>query len=315
MVRVSVIIPNYNHAAFLAQRIESVLAQSHPPTEIILLDDASTDESRTVLEQYRDHPLVTQLIINEKNSGSPFQQWQKGLALAQYEWIWIAESDDRALPHFLEKAVSSIGNKPDAGIYYCNSELEPEYEQSQTTADICKKLLQQSKWDTSYEEKGLVEIKNALQYHSTIMNVSAVLFKKEPLQNALSAIKPFRYYGDWFIYIHILATYDIIYEATVQNIFCRTEHSFSMQMNKQSRLGLKAECFHILLLLYRMPYLADKKALLRWHVSRYTGFGVLSDGPVFMVRLLSRYFSINFGLTMQVLKTVIALKFAGGNKK
>lgn len=100
---VSVIIPNYNHAAYLRQRIDSVLSQSFDDFELILLDDCSTDNSREVLESYWQHPKLSHLIYNETNSGSVFRQWQKGIDLAKGEFIWIAESDDYAHPQFLEK--------------------------------------------------------------------------------------------------------------------------------------------------------------------------------------------------------------------
>lgn len=91
---VSIIIPNYNHAAFLQQRLNSVFQQTYQNFEVILLDDASTDASVAILNEYKDHPKVSHLVINERNSGSPFKQWQKGIALAKGEYVWIAESDD-----------------------------------------------------------------------------------------------------------------------------------------------------------------------------------------------------------------------------
>ena len=68
---VSVIVPNYNYSRYLNSRIDSILAQTFSDYELILLDDASTDDSAQVLEQYRDNEHVTHLIVNEKNSGSP----------------------------------------------------------------------------------------------------------------------------------------------------------------------------------------------------------------------------------------------------
>lgn len=99
---VSIIIPNYNHAAFLQQRLDSVFQQTYQDIEVILLDDASTDGSVEILKKYQDHPKVSHMVINKTNSGSPFKQWQKGIALAQGEYIWIAESDDINELNFLE---------------------------------------------------------------------------------------------------------------------------------------------------------------------------------------------------------------------
>ncbi|MEJ7913050.1 MAG: glycosyltransferase family 2 protein, partial [Chitinophagaceae bacterium] len=76
---VSVIIPNYNHAEYLHQRIQSVLDQTWPHFEIIILDDCSTDNSKQIIEEYRYHDKVGAIIFNPVNSGSTFKQWIKGI--------------------------------------------------------------------------------------------------------------------------------------------------------------------------------------------------------------------------------------------
>ena len=78
---VSVIIPNYNHAKYLEQRIDSVLNQSYQDFEVIILDDCSKDNSRDVIEKYRSHERVSHIVYNEQNSGGTFNQWNKGLSL------------------------------------------------------------------------------------------------------------------------------------------------------------------------------------------------------------------------------------------
>jgi len=102
MPKVSVIVPNYNHAPYLRQRIESILNQTYQDFEVILLDDCSTDNSRDILNNYRNQSKVSHCIFNAVNGKSAFQQWQKGVQLAKGEYIWIAESDDWAEPEFLE---------------------------------------------------------------------------------------------------------------------------------------------------------------------------------------------------------------------
>ena len=93
---VSVIIPNYNHAPFLKERIDSVLNQTYDNFEVIILDDKSTDNSKEVIANYRGHSKISHIVYNEENSGSTFKQWQKGFSLAKGDYIWIAESDDVA---------------------------------------------------------------------------------------------------------------------------------------------------------------------------------------------------------------------------
>ena len=84
--KVSVIVPNYNYAAYLEERIESVLNQSYQDFELIILDDCSTDNSRILIEQYRSDPHVSHIVYNEVNTGSPFKQWAKGIELAKGEY-------------------------------------------------------------------------------------------------------------------------------------------------------------------------------------------------------------------------------------
>ena len=118
---VSVIIPNYNHAIFLQQRIESVLSQSFQNFEMIIIDDCSTDDSRAIIETYRNHPKVSQIVYNEQNSGSAFKQWINGISLAKGEWVWIAESDDWAEHDFLERMIQAVTENPTCGLVYCRS--------------------------------------------------------------------------------------------------------------------------------------------------------------------------------------------------
>src|SRR5438034_11203510 len=89
MLTVSVIIPNYNHARYLRKRIESVLTQTYQDFEVILLDDCSTDESRSIIGEYRIDPRV-RIELNEQNSGNTFKQWNKGVGLARGTYVWIA---------------------------------------------------------------------------------------------------------------------------------------------------------------------------------------------------------------------------------
>lgn len=115
---VSIIVPNYNYAGYLRTRIESILAQTYQDFELILLDDASTDNSAEILEYYRNCDKVTICDINAKNTGSPFLQWKKGVTLSQGKYIWIAESDDFADEHFLETAVELLDAYPDAALCF-----------------------------------------------------------------------------------------------------------------------------------------------------------------------------------------------------
>ena len=112
--KVTVIVPNYNYEHFLRQRIDSILQQTYTDFELILLDDCSTDGSVTILAEYALHPKVSAFVVNQKNTGSPFLQWEKGISMAKGEYIWIAESDDFADITLLEKCVAALESYPEA---------------------------------------------------------------------------------------------------------------------------------------------------------------------------------------------------------
>src|SRR5258708_27654891 len=120
MPAVSVIVPNYNHARFLRERIDSILDQSYKDFEVILLDDCSTDNSRDILTAYADDSRV-RIEFNAKNSGSTFRQWNKGVRLARGKYVWIAESDDYADPRLLERLVGVLEGDSAIAFAYCRS--------------------------------------------------------------------------------------------------------------------------------------------------------------------------------------------------
>lgn len=118
---VSIIVPNYNYARYLKKRMDSIFSQTWTDYEIILLDDASTDDSINLLKEYSKDPKVSSLTVNEKNSGKPFSQWIKGISMAKGKYVWIAESDDYAAPEFLESCVNELETNPGAVIAFTGS--------------------------------------------------------------------------------------------------------------------------------------------------------------------------------------------------
>src|SRR5215472_5279718 len=128
--KVSVVVPNYNHARFLRQRLGSIVEQTYQDFELILLDDCSTDDSRTILEEYM-HDARVRLEFNQTNSGNAFKQWNRGMTLAQGEYVWVAESDDYADPQLLERLVTVLDANPAVMLAYCRSWRVNEVDQKE----------------------------------------------------------------------------------------------------------------------------------------------------------------------------------------
>jgi glycosyltransferase involved in cell wall biosynthesis len=111
---VSICIPSYNYARYLPHAIESALAQTYPNTEIIVVDDASTDDSMEVLERYRSNPKVT-IFRNEKNV-TIAPNHNIAASHASGEYISFLSADDILLPTFLERTLE-VFERFDGGAY------------------------------------------------------------------------------------------------------------------------------------------------------------------------------------------------------
>ena len=149
MPTVSVIVPNYNHARFLPKRIQSILGQTFQDFELILLDDCSTDDSRPILAQYAGDPRV-RTEFNGVNSGSTFKQWNKGIRLARGKYIWIAESDDYADEHLLERLVAALDRDLAITFAYCRSWRVTDNDQTDGYGDWHLDSLDPYLWKTDF---------------------------------------------------------------------------------------------------------------------------------------------------------------------
>jgi glycosyltransferase involved in cell wall biosynthesis len=205
MPRVSIIIPNYNHARFLRRRIESVLKQTYQDFELILLDDFSTDESRSILSEHADDPRV-RIEFNNKNSGSTFKQWNKGVRLAKGNYIWIAESDDYADPQLLEKLVARLDAEPSAVLCNCRSWRVSSDGEILGTLDSYLVGLDAQRWKADFWADGREECRKYLVRANTILNASSVLFRKEVFERVGGADESLVYCGDWKLWASMALT-------------------------------------------------------------------------------------------------------------
>ncbi|NJM26392.1 MAG: glycosyltransferase family 2 protein [Bacteroidia bacterium] len=204
--KVSVIVPNFNHRDHLRQRLDTVLNQTYRDFEVIILDDCSTDGSVRVIQDYRSHPLVSHVIVNSKNSGSPFAQWKRGTELARGEWIWFAESDDYASLEFLETMLNSVRQHNDVGLIYCDSVVVNDADKLEGTfSELKNKRFATKRWSTDYSNTGLAELEEYVLPAGTINNASAVLFSRRLLLETNPFDRPLRYIGDKYAFVKVLS--------------------------------------------------------------------------------------------------------------
>ena len=206
---VSVIIPNYNHAEFLNQRILSVLNQTYKNFEVIILDDNSSDNSIEIMKQYENNPHISHIVINPQNSGSPFIQWQKGFKLAKGELIWIAESDDTCEKELLETLVNEFDNDEKCVLAFCRS----------IKIDTNGHRIGEAGMKTDLHMNGKAFFDKYLYRYCFINNASSALFKKNVLNQVDWKHTNFKGSGDWILWIEISRCGNVSYVNQPLNHF------------------------------------------------------------------------------------------------
>lgn len=213
--RVSVIVPNYNHAPYLRERLHSILGQTYQDFELIVLDDASSDDSLAVIRAcLGGHPH--RLVVNEHNSGSTFRQWDRGIAMASGEFIWIAESDDLAEPTLLENLVAAL-DQSDVAYAYCQSLCidaagEVFGNIRGWTDDYSPHL-----WASDFVMDGNFFCVSFLAIKCVIPNASAVLFRRETYMSPYSIMQGFQLIGDYLLWAEMAMGHRVAYVARPLN--------------------------------------------------------------------------------------------------
>ena len=306
---VSVIIPNYNHAAFLKKRIDTVFNLTYTDFEVIFLDDYSTDNSREIIEPYRHHPKVSHIVYNDVNSGSSFKQWQKGIELAKGEWIWIAESDDYADESLLAQLLSNAEKSPDVVLSYCQSTEIDENDTVLGTMQWWTNDLDTSHWSVDYINNGTNEIRNYLLYKNTIPNASAVIFKRSAYLQVDKEHTKMRYCGDWLLWIKFLKAGNVAYIAQPLNFF-RKHAATTRTFDSLDKLAKRIEEEYYILQYIRLNMGLSKttfrkrlrrisslysRAFMKKQIVKFIFFPSTYKGPVPLRSLLMNYFSTRLG--------------------
>lgn len=224
--KVSAVIPNYNYAEYLKERVEMIISQKYPIYELIFLDDKSTDDSVEVIKKIvtdlkvRKPNLKVKFILNEQNSGNVFKQWEKCFEESGGDYVWICEADDACSKYFLNSVMRAFTRDEDVVLSYAESLMIDEVgneisHDSRRWADEYRT----GHWNKNYINSGKKELKQFLSSNNTIVNASGVVFKKKkiPYKKYLRKAQEFRLVGDWYFYAKCLLHGKIAYSAESLN--------------------------------------------------------------------------------------------------
>jgi glycosyltransferase involved in cell wall biosynthesis len=112
----SVVLPNYNHAHLVRRALAALIAQDHPPDEIIVVDDGSTDDSLAVLQDFARNSRIMRILVNPDNLGA-VPAILRGLQAASGRYVYFAAADDFIMPGFFGLALDMLERHPTAGLF------------------------------------------------------------------------------------------------------------------------------------------------------------------------------------------------------
>jgi alpha-1,3-rhamnosyltransferase len=112
---VTAVVPNYNYARYIQNSLKAVLNQTHPPSQIIIVDDASTDDSVEKIEEIIQGRSDVIFLRHEKNQGV-YQTIEEAVARVKTEFLFISPTDDCVMPNFVEQLLRCFQKSPTIGL-------------------------------------------------------------------------------------------------------------------------------------------------------------------------------------------------------
>ena len=239
-VKVTAVIPNYNYEKFLKQRVYSILYQTKKIEKLLILDDCSTDNSKEEIEKIKktiEKYVPVEIIYNEKNSGSAFKQWAKGIKHSTSDYVWICEADDYCTKDFLEKVTKPIIKNENIVISYGNTSFidakgEIIYKNIIPQID----LLNTKHWNKNYINDGISEVENYTYLNCTIPNVSGVIIRKDNYTEEFKRISTYKQAGDWLFYASIMKRGKIAFTKKVLNYYRVHGNNISTVTKKEAHM-------------------------------------------------------------------------------
>lgn len=218
--RVSFVVTNYNYGRFVAQGVDSLLDQTLGALEVIVVDDASTDDSLLVLERYASEPRV-RVIRHTSNQGF-IASLNEGLAVARGEYLGLLDADDFCLrTDAVERQVAVLDAHPEVGFVYSASMAVDEDGRP-------LRLLQ--RWESDYLRDGWEEL-DSLLFECYVQHSGALV--RRTCHVAIGDYDPqLPHAGDWDRWLRLAARFSVGYIA--DPLFAYRIHRKSMQQSSVS---------------------------------------------------------------------------------
>ncbi len=181
---VSVIITSYNYGRFLGGAIESVLAQTYSPLDIVVVDDGSTDETATVARSYAARGVA---YVSTPRVGAARAR-NAGIGLTAGPLVAFLDADDTWLPNKIERQVAHLGQHPEVALVSCHAYACDEQMQRESIVHAAE---EPSRW-----------MLERLLVHNVVLNPTCVLVRRPALER-VGGFSDLRKWEDWDTWLRI----------------------------------------------------------------------------------------------------------------
>lgn len=222
---VTVIMPAYNAERYIEEAVRSVMAQTFPYWELIIIDDGSRDATVEIAERMAGEDSRITLLRNEVNMGVAKTR-NRGLDLAEGSYVALLDSDDIWYPEKLERQVA-LAQKTNAGIVYCSYAIVDEYGQKKcedfvvpektdfskaiiqsviscSTALLSREVVERYRFDTAYYHEDLALWLSILRDGYTAGGVTEILAAYRVMEGTRASNKLRTAAHRWTIYRKLL---------------------------------------------------------------------------------------------------------------
>jgi hypothetical protein len=193
-----VLVPNHNHAGVLPELLDCILAQTFRDLEVVVLDDASTDNSVDVIRGYSERADVL-VVKNAVVSGSKCGRWLEGLDVARGEFVWIAEPGAWCAPDFVE-ALLELLRDPSVKVAYAKSQKWNAKREvvGDDTRNGSSRAWPPSRAEAAYRVSATQEVNEGFGVTNTMPSASALMFRRFAVSSETrAAIASMSVVGDW----------------------------------------------------------------------------------------------------------------------
>ena len=227
----SVTMTNYNHAHFIADALDAILEQSYQPLEIIIIDDASTDDSYDIIQSYaREYPIVTAL-RNDVNMGVLHNAIRLS-GLARGDYLYGAAADDKVLPGFFKKSMELLARYPQAGL--CSSLSRCISEDGGDRGIL--HMPRASNQDCFIAKERAMGL---LRKHGSWIQGNTTIFRRCALVECGGFIPELKSFCDGFMHMVIAAKYGVCYIPEALAAWRQVGNSYSATINRAPESSLQ----------------------------------------------------------------------------